>query len=209
MPEKKNVLLAFDTSSNTLSAGLYRRGEKMAGFTSDGFIRHSGSLAPALKDLLQKARLEPADLEAIAVGLGPGSFTGLRVGVTTAKVLSFASGCQLVGVSSLEAMALGAGTEGRDIAIVLDAKKNQVYAASYVWKSGKVRVRRTPHLANRDAFLKKLALGSVVIQKPLVSADWIARLAWDKISAKQFADPVRLEPIYLYPRDCNVTLSKK
>lgn len=181
----------------------------MAGFTSDGFIRHSGSLAPALKDLLQKARLEPADLEAIAVGLGPGSFTGLRVGVTTAKVLSFASGCQLVGVSSLEAMALGAGTEGRDIAIVLDAKKNQVYAASYVWKSGKVRVCRTPHLANRDAFLKKLALGSVVIQKPLVSADWIARLAWDKISAKQFADPVRLEPIYLYPRDCNVTLSKK
>jgi tRNA threonylcarbamoyladenosine biosynthesis protein TsaB len=97
---------------------------------------HGAELPEAVAALLEQTALTTGDLKGIAVGIGPGSFTGLRVGLSYAKGVAMASGCALVGVSSLDTLALAAMAEagcppGRMICTVLDARKGEVYAALY------------------------------------------------------------------------------
>ncbi len=97
---------------------------------------HGAEVPEAVIELLRGARITTSDLKAIAIGIGPGSFTGLRVGLSYAKGLAMATGCALIGVNSLDSLALAALTEapqpsGGSICVVLDARKSEVYAALY------------------------------------------------------------------------------
>lgn len=97
---------------------------------------HGAELPEAVAELLGRAGVPIRSLRAIAVGIGPGSFTGLRVGLSYAKGLAMASGCALVGVPSLDSLAAAASAEtgsasGRSICAVLDARRGEVYAGLY------------------------------------------------------------------------------
>ena len=222
-------LLSYDTSSDALSAALYEDGRRLAGFHAASFVRHSSGLVPALDRFLARKRTRLRDIDCLAISLGPGSFTGLRVGVTTAKVLAYALNLKVVGISSLEAMAFGIPGWNGPIAVLLDARKGKLYAAIYE-RNGKIfktvlapklveledlvtRVKR-PTLFVGDAVPvyrerltgelgeRFLSHGSKTIPAPL--AESIAKIAFRLIREGKFQDPFALEPLYLHPRDCNV-----
>ena len=128
-------VLGLDTGTPTASLALVSEG-KIAGRASHPATSHGASLPAAVESLLREGGLEFRDLGAVAVGLGPGSYTGLRIGLSYAKGLSMASGCALVGVPSFDAAALavlelGSAGVGMLICPVVDARRGQVYAALY------------------------------------------------------------------------------
>ena len=93
--------------------------------------RSAQSLAPAVHSLLAEVGWRPSDVELIATAVGPGSFTGLRVGVTMAKMMSYSIGCPLVGVNTLEAIAGRAPRRFASLSVALDAQRRQVFAARF------------------------------------------------------------------------------
>ena len=117
------IILAYDSSGPRLSAALYKDDKKLVVIDSEAGVRHSTVLVPMIEKLLKKAHLTLQSVNIIAVGVGPGSFTGLRVGVATAKILGYVLKIKIVGVSSLEAIAreVSAGKNGR-VAVALNAK---------------------------------------------------------------------------------------
>ena len=113
-------------------------------------------LLQSIEELLDKTDIKKADLDAIAVVQGPGAFTGLRVGLATAKGLSLATGCPLLGISSLQCLAMQLPFVGLPVCVMLDARKQEVYTASYRWESGyphpvsEERVVGPEHLLEED-----------------------------------------------------------
>ncbi|NOU94591.1 tRNA (adenosine(37)-N6)-threonylcarbamoyltransferase complex dimerization subunit type 1 TsaB [Paenibacillus sp. LMG 31456] len=103
------TLLAIDTSTSSMSVALTRGGELLGELSSKAERNHSIHLIPLIQQLLSSAGIHPRELDAIAVGVGPGSYTGVRIGVTVAKTFAWTHGMDLLGVSSLEALALGGG----------------------------------------------------------------------------------------------------
>ena len=124
------LVLALDTATPTLVAGLAdwsRHGatEVLAERAVPSGNRHAELLTPAITSVLDDAGLTMRDLDAVVTGLGPGPFTGLRVGVVTAAALSDARGLPVIGVCSLDAVGSGART------VVTDARRKEVYWAAY------------------------------------------------------------------------------
>lgn len=127
-------VLGFDTATAATAACVVRAdGEVFEHEPSPARLReapgHARELMPAVAGVLDAARMELPELDAIAVGVGPGSFTGLRIGVSTARALARSAALELRPVSSLDA--LGAGIPGDSRLAVLDAKRGEVFAALY------------------------------------------------------------------------------
>ncbi|HYV45560.1 MAG TPA: tRNA (adenosine(37)-N6)-threonylcarbamoyltransferase complex dimerization subunit type 1 TsaB [Myxococcaceae bacterium] len=129
------MFLALDTSTLTLSMALVEQGPwRAVDAVALGPPRKQSELLPGeARALLERHRLSFQDLEGIAVGLGPGSFTGLRIGLATAKGLAYAASVPLAGASSLQALALDAAAAGRGpLALpVAVARQNELYVAAY------------------------------------------------------------------------------
>jgi len=137
------TVLAFDTSTAAFSAALVRDGERIDSAMNFAERNHSVRIVSEIKELLSRNGLTENEIDAIAVGQGPGSYTGVRIAVTAAKTLAWAWNKPLIGVSSLEALALGAWlkiredyehwTDDREVWIVplLDARRGQVYTSRY------------------------------------------------------------------------------
>ena len=130
--EERNVkILTIDTSSNCSSVAL-GDGPSLLGECILGEDRcNSGRLMDAVRSLLKAARLAPGELDALAVSLGPGSFTGVRVGIATVKGLAIATGKPVVGFSSLAMLAMNLPFSSPDVAAMFDARKSEIYAALY------------------------------------------------------------------------------
>ncbi|MDR1669424.1 MAG: tRNA (adenosine(37)-N6)-threonylcarbamoyltransferase complex dimerization subunit type 1 TsaB [Oscillospiraceae bacterium] len=125
------MLLAIDSSSLTASAALVRGGVLLAeGFINNG-LTHSQTLAPLIDSVLKAAGAQPGDIREVAVTNGPGSFTGLRIGVATALGFAEARGIPCRGVSSLMAAAYGALDCEGTVCAVMDARRNQFYTALF------------------------------------------------------------------------------
>ena len=122
-------ILAFDTSSTALSVALLEDEKLVAETTVTVKKNHSISLMPTIDFLVAQAGWQPSDLERIVVAQGPGSYTGLRVAVATAKTLAYALDIDLVGVSSLQALT-NLSVDGVVIPI-MDARRNNVYVGFY------------------------------------------------------------------------------
>jgi tRNA threonylcarbamoyladenosine biosynthesis protein TsaB len=132
------VLLAFDTATPAVTVALHDGERVVATFTEVGGLRHGELLAPGIAAVLDRAGATRRDVTAVAVGVGPGPFTGLRVGLVTARTLALALGVPVHGVCTLdvlaaEALDLGLADDevGGGLVVATDARRKEVYLASY------------------------------------------------------------------------------
>ena len=117
-------VLGIDTSTRTTAIGLIEDDEVLAEYNLRGLVSHSESVTDMIEEIFKKFEFSLDDIDLIAVGIGPGSFTGLRIGITIAKVLAFSLDKDLIGVSSL--VANGMSDYGK-VATVIDARRGNVY----------------------------------------------------------------------------------
>lgn len=222
-------LLAVDTSTRDLSLALGDGGRVIRyrnNISSPDLAKHFPSL---LHKFLISASVPLKEVQGIIVGLGPGSFTGLRVGVASVKALAYSLSIPVTGISSLEAIAYGVKEQGERISVLVDARRNLFYDGSYTRKGTNVTQQGELHLANAKDVLKRIKAGSVVVGDgiPLIKEE----LARTKciMAAQKFWRPqaryliacaagrlnektdsaVSLVPIYLYPEDCQVVRQEK
>lgn len=136
-------ILALEASAKAASCCVCRDDFLLAQSYQHSGLTHSRTLLPMVEDLLKNSGLSLDDMELIAVANGPGSFTGLRIGVSTAKGLAWAKALPCAGCSTLESMAWNLShLEGADICCAMDARRSQVYAARFVIEEGRpVRLR--------------------------------------------------------------------
>ena len=130
-------MLAFESSARPASVALMRDGELIAQYSQYTTLTHSRTLLPMAEDMLKNCDVQISDVDIFAVAHGPGSFTGIRIGVSTVKGLAWASGKPCTGVSTLEAMAWNGISRGGYICPVMDARRSQVYNALFEIKNGK------------------------------------------------------------------------
>ncbi|MGX7328236.1 tRNA (adenosine(37)-N6)-threonylcarbamoyltransferase complex dimerization subunit type 1 TsaB [Enterococcus bulliens] len=123
--------LAIDTSNQTMALALMEDGNLIAQLQTTVNKNHSRSLLPAIDFLMHSVQWQPKDLERIVVAKGPGSYTGLRIGVTTAKTLAQTLKIPLHSVSSLAILALNVGQEHELIVPLMNARRNNVYSGVY------------------------------------------------------------------------------
>ena len=147
-------ILAFETSAKAASVALLEGGNLLAESYQNAGLTHSRTILVMAEHLLQSCELTPQDVEAVAVAMGPGSFTGLRIGVSALKGLAWAADKPCCGVSTLEAMAQNLRHMDGLIVCSMDARRSQVYNALFA-SDGKKLTRLTEDRAISLEDLKK------------------------------------------------------
>ena len=212
-------LLAIDTSATALSAAIVNEKGLLGEFALNTGKNHSLGLLPLLESLLHNAGLSLQDMDAFAVTIGPGSFTGLRIGLATAKAWGDATGKPLIGISSTDALARAAGQEGY-VCPLLDARRDQVYTALYrggerLWPDLAIAplelAERLAELAEpvyclgdglapyEEELRQRLGqqLRPVQKERQLVMASAAAMLGLEKYQRGEISAPETLLPVYL------------
>lgn len=157
-------ILAVDTSSNVASAAIVDDNKLVCESVLNNKLTHSQTLLPMIDDVFKKSELTPSDIDIFAVSNGPGSFTGLRIGVTTIKGLAHAVEKPVCGVNTLEALAYNLPFCPHIIAPIMDARREQVYNAFYKWEDGILKEVAKPRAICLDDCLKELEeLGEKVV----------------------------------------------
>ena len=157
------LILAFESSAKSASVALVKDGKLLSQSSQMSGLTHSRTLLPMAEDMLKNAELTIKNVDAFAVAHGPGSFTGIRIGVSAVKGLAWASDKPCVGVSTLEAMAWHGLAAGGYVCPVMDARRNQVYNAIFKIENGKVvRVTEDRAIALSELKEELLALGEKV-----------------------------------------------
>ena len=177
------LILAFESSAKAASVALCRDGQLISQYSQCSGLTHSRTLLPMAEDMLKNAELTIADVDGFAVAHGPGSFTGIRIGVSAVKGLAWASDKPCVGVSTLEALAWNGVCAGSYVCPVMDARRSQVYNAIFEIKDGRP-VRITP---DRPIALSELAEDVRALGAPVLLLGDGARLAADYFSANGIA----------------------
>ena len=129
-------ILAFETSAKAASVALMERGKLLGEAYQNTGLTHSQTLMVMAEDLLKAGNLTPKDVEAVAVAAGPGSFTGVRIGVAAAKGFAWGGELPCYGVSTLEAMARNLGAWEGYVVPAMDARRSQVYTAIFHAEKG-------------------------------------------------------------------------
>jgi tRNA threonylcarbamoyladenosine biosynthesis protein TsaB len=124
-------VLALETTEREGSLAAMLDGKLLGELSLERTQRSAQSLAPAMVALLEQVGWRPADVQLVAVAIGPGSFTGLRIGVTSAKVFAYAVGAEILGIDTLEAIAAAAPEDVAKVSVVMDAQRGQVVARCY------------------------------------------------------------------------------
>jgi tRNA threonylcarbamoyladenosine biosynthesis protein TsaB len=128
------MLLSIETTDKSGTIALFQNSELYSTLDLDPSERSAKTLCPAIRALLGNAGFTPFDINVIAVTTGPGSFTGLRVGIVTAKMFAYAIGAEIVGVDTLETLAFGTFTmfpQTKKVAVAIDAQRGDVVAQIY------------------------------------------------------------------------------
>ena len=229
-----HYILQIDTATQVCSAALSANGETIACLDVDEPNVHASRLTPLITQLMRQAELTFADLSAVAVSKGPGSYTGLRIGVSTAKGLCYATGLPLIGVSTLAAMADGFAAMGKEMTDpgiqlypMIDARRMEVYTAVFDRDGGQVAPPRAAIIDaqsfdNLESGQRAVLFGSGadklaglfagngrvhVIPGVKNSADYLSRLAYRAFLAEDVVDVAYFEPYYL--KDFVATKPKK
>ena len=140
------LILAFESSAKAASTALWRDGMPVAEYFQNSGQTHSRTLTQMAEDMLRNCDLQPQDVDAVACAAGPGSFTGVRIGVAAAKGFAWGLEKPCVGVSTLEAMVTGLALTGCILCPVMDARRSQVYNALFRADCGTLE-RLTPDRA--------------------------------------------------------------
>lgn len=139
-------ILGIDTTGQTASAALLEDERLIAEFTLNYKLTHSQTIMPMIAEIIEKSETDKTSIDCIACAAGPGSFTGLRIGAATAKGFALALDKPIVAVPTLDALAYNVFESGKIICPIMDARRNQVYAAFYMWENGRL-LRLTDHMA--------------------------------------------------------------
>ncbi len=221
-------LLAIETSTRQLGVAVMDGERLLSAYELLADYPHSVELPGAVQRVLQASQMTVGQVEAIVVDLGPGSFTGLRIGVAFVKALAFPAKTPVVGVSSLDVLAANLPFTPGLISPILDAKQKNVYAALYQMDGGRP-VRRSDyflgpvdewlaHVTSATVFLgdgcalyrdriaerldDRARFAAMDLWFPRVAT--LARLGHVRLMKGERDDPARLVPMYLYPLDCSV-----
>ena len=224
-------ILGLDTATWTASVGLLDGGRVVAERSAATDGSHGVSLLPLIDDVLRAGSCEISDLDGIAVSNGPGSFTGLRVGLSVAKGLARAAGLRLIGVPTLEALARTVADRHGTICALLDARKGELYGACFASSPGKWTrltadaidtadslVDRLPRpctilgdaVVRYSAFLRE-RLGDDVVLLPFATyaprGATVAMMGWERWQEGTTDDLPTLEPAYIRPCEAELKLT--
>ena len=228
-------ILAIDTASSVSSVAVASEGKLQAEVTVEAGRTHSETLLSHIEGALSFAGVERSTLTGVAVSIGPGSFTGLRIGLATAKAIAYGLSIPLVGVSTLAALALAVPVSDVHTLALMDAQKGNAYAGLYEWRDGSlhevrpVRVaplaeaiaeaadRGKPVLLTGELAVKKRArLGNLPDNVTLAPAHLLtaraSHVAWlgiARLAAGECDDLMTLEPFYIRRSEAEVLWEKR
>ncbi|TRZ49646.1 MAG: tRNA (adenosine(37)-N6)-threonylcarbamoyltransferase complex dimerization subunit type 1 TsaB [Dehalococcoidia bacterium] len=213
--------LAIDTSTNTASLALAQDNEVLAELTWHCGQNHSVQLLPNLAHLLNQTGTSLQSISGIIVARGPGSFNGLRVGVSTAKGLAFSLGVPIVGISSLEVAAYPHAETGLPICPIFNAGRGEIATALYQRKNEKWRQLTSEHITTVETLCSQITTQTIFCGEfiPLIAiqlrkqlkrraiiatpaarlrrAGFLAELGQQRLEAGNYGDPATLQPLYL------------
>jgi tRNA threonylcarbamoyladenosine biosynthesis protein TsaB len=214
-------LLAIETSGRRGGVALFAGdGEGAPRLVEETYLaeglRHARDLVPTLRAVCERADLAPRAVDALAVSIGPGSFTGIRIGVTLAKFVAHDAGAAVVTVPSLRALAENAPPDRSPVCCIRDAKRRGLYASVFERRGEALEETFGPALIQPDDLAARLPAGALVLgrgaakaREALAAFDlapedlWdvrpsaVGRLGYAAWQAGETADPLRLEPVYL------------
>ena len=230
-------ILSIDTSSQVSSVAVLSAERVAAEISMQGALTHSETLMPHIETALRMARVEKSELEGIAVSIGPGSFTGLRIGLASAKMMAYALHIPLIAVPTLEALAHHYICEGVRLVPMMDAQKGNVYAQEFTWRAdgdaltlheesplailplaeviAGLSGTEQPVLLFGDAMQKKttLALPATVrlapIHERMPRAACVGLAALTRLARGEMNDPVTVAPLYLRRSEAEVLWEKR
>jgi tRNA threonylcarbamoyladenosine biosynthesis protein TsaB len=156
-------ILALETTEKFGSVAAMSDGNLLVELKLPQSQRSAQSLAPTMRALLKQVGWRPDDVQLVAVSRGPGSFTGLRVGVTTAKVFAYSVGAEILGVDTLEAIAASAPNDVTDVCAVMDAQRNEIVARRFARRTdGWLEPQDVERLISVHEWLDELPAGIAV-----------------------------------------------
>jgi tRNA threonylcarbamoyladenosine biosynthesis protein TsaB len=230
-------ILAVETSTLTGAVAVLEDGAVVAESRVNVAVTHGERLVSTIDGVLRAARRELADIDAFAVAIGPGSFTGLRIGLSTVKGLAFATGKPAAGVPTLDALAWRLPFCAYPICPILDARKNEVYAALYRTLTGRLERIEAPRAMPPSGLAEELrdgTTGPVVFVGdavgrfgPIVSeilgtrarlapadlrlpsAVTVAELGAAALERGEAADPASLVPLYVRPSEAELARERQ
>lgn len=215
------LMLAIDTSTRIVGVALYDGTQVLGEYIWETRDHHTVELAPAVADALVNSGQKMSDLGAVAVAVGPGSFTGLRIGIALAKGIAMSASIPLVGIPSLDALAHAQNTDKLPIAAVLKAGRGRLAAAWYKKIGAKLKpISEVEVLTPEDLVIRitrptivcgeltseerrlmrqhrktvKLASPAFCVRRP----SFLSELAWKRWQNGEVDDPASLSPIYLH-----------
>ncbi|MBN1474096.1 MAG: tRNA (adenosine(37)-N6)-threonylcarbamoyltransferase complex dimerization subunit type 1 TsaB [Syntrophaceae bacterium] len=218
-------ILAFDTSSKTVSVAVLKNNDIIYEKTLDTGLNHSETILPAIDRALRDSNLQINEIDLFACTLGPGSFTGVRIAVSTIKGMMLATLKPAVGVSALAAIALNVPYTKKMICAVMDAGRGQVYTATFCYDKESLLLQLTPEInihpqnihtdVNNDVICAgegalryaELILKNnknVFIDKnitPCVKASSVGILGMEKYQRGELLNPDNCVPVYLRKSD--------
>src|SRR4030042_4515552 len=222
-------ILGIDTSTRCSSVGLIDEGEVISEYLLNIPITHSERLLGAIDYLLREAHCQMEDLDGWAASLGPGSFTGLRIAVSTVKGLAYATGKPVVCVPARGGLAAQVSPTPYLICPILDARKKEVYTAFYRYHEKKRLVRLSDYQAIRpDVLIKEVKEKTIFIGNgvttygeilrnalpsfalfpaaplPLLHGSLVATLGVDLLLKEDYLDIATFSPIYVRPSEAEI-----
>jgi tRNA threonylcarbamoyladenosine biosynthesis protein TsaB len=212
--------LAIETSGRVGSVALVEDGQVLAEDQFPHGLQHAAEMIPRIDRLCRERGWLPGDLRELYVSAGPGSFTGLRIGITLAKTLAFATGAKIVAVPSVRVLARNAPAEASELIVVLDAKREQIFTSRFRREGAQWEEQEPAHLDDLASMLARsprpvylvgdgipqhrwfipLDAAGIFLTPPEVWRPRAAAVAAEGVAvaaAGVFIEPDHLQPIYL------------
>ncbi len=150
-------ILGIDTSTMAANVAVLEDDKLICEYTINTKKTHSQKLMPLIENMLKLSDLDIKEIDAIAICVGPGSFTGLRIGMATAKAMAHVNNIPLIGVNSLEILGANMDLCNRNICSILDAQRNQVYMNKYILKDYKITELEEISIKAIDELLEEIS----------------------------------------------------
>ncbi len=228
-------ILALDTSTLVSSVAVADTDKLLAELTLETRLTHSETLMPHIEQVLAMADIDKTKLAGVAVSIGPGSFTGLRIGLASAKGMAYALDIPLIGVPTMEALACQCPVPGIYAVPLIDAQKGNAYMAVYRWEDGQLVEQQAVEVLSVDDCLARCAaldrpvilLGDAAVKKVagrkelpqgvqialphivMPRAAGTALLGLRRLAAGQAGSVMDMEPVYIRRSEAEVLWEKR